>query len=74
MPRSRVLVIDFETTFYFHREGPGLLFGMGDPDETPGFDITVRWDFLPKVTESAIGACPPWLTPPSRTPGPGSTR
>ena len=25
------MVIDFETTFYFHREGAGLLFGMGDP-------------------------------------------
>ncbi|MCC7033407.1 MAG: FAD-binding oxidoreductase [Acidobacteria bacterium] len=58
MPRSKVLVIDFESTFYFHREGPGLLFGMGDPDETPGFDITVRWDFLPKVTEAAIRRLP----------------
>jgi sarcosine oxidase, subunit beta len=58
MPRSRVLVIDFESTFYFHREGPGLLFGMGDPDETPGFDITVRWDFLPKVTEMAVKRLP----------------
>ena len=26
-----IMVIDFETTFYFHREGAGLLFGMGDP-------------------------------------------
>jgi sarcosine oxidase subunit beta len=58
MPRSRVLVIDFESTFYFHREGPGLLFGMGDPDETPGFDVTVRWDFLPKVTEMAVRRLP----------------
>lgn len=58
MPRSKVLVIDFESTFYFHREGPGLLFGMGDPDETPGFDITVRWDFLPKVTEVAVRRLP----------------
>ena len=58
VPRSRVLVIDFESTFYFHREGPGLLFGMGDPDERPGFDITVRWDFLPKVTEVAITRLP----------------
>jgi sarcosine oxidase subunit beta len=58
MPRSRILVIDFETTFYFHREGPGLLFGMGDPDESPGFDITVRWDFLPKVTEIAVKRLP----------------
>lgn len=58
VPRSRVLVIDFESSFYFHREGAGLLFGMGDPDEAPGFDITVRWDFLPKVTEVAMRRLP----------------
>lgn len=58
MPRTRTLVIDFESTFYFHREGPGLLFGMGDPDEKPGFDVTVRWDFLPKVTEVAVKRLP----------------
>src|SRR5262245_56006927 len=58
MPRTRTLVIDFESTFYFHREGPGLLFGMGDPDERPGFDITVRWDFLPRVTEVAVTRLP----------------
>ncbi len=34
-PASRLMVIDFDTTFYFHREGAGLLFGMGDPDERP---------------------------------------
>ena len=58
VPRSKLLVIDFESTFYFHREGGGLLFGMGDPDERPGFDITVRWDFLPKVTEVAMQRLP----------------
>src|SRR5262245_22557614 len=58
VPASKVLVIDFESTFYFHREGKGLLFGMGDPDEQPGFDITVRWDFLPKVIEVAIRRLP----------------
>ena len=47
------MVIDFDTTFYFHREGAGLLFGMGDPSEQPGFDTTVRWDFLPDVTSVA---------------------
>jgi sarcosine oxidase subunit beta len=47
------MVIDFETTFYFHREGGGLLFGMGDPSETPTFDTTVQWDFLPHVIEVA---------------------
>jgi len=58
VPRSKLLVIDFETTFYFHREGGGLLFGMGDPDEGPGFDITVRWDFLPKVIDVAMRRLP----------------
>jgi sarcosine oxidase, subunit beta len=58
VPSSKVLVIDFESTFYFHREGGGVLFGMGDPDERPGFDITVRWDFLPKVIEVAMRRLP----------------
>jgi sarcosine oxidase, subunit beta len=31
--------IDFATSFYFHAEGPGLLLGMSDPHETPGFKL-----------------------------------
>ncbi|MEY4637313.1 MAG: hypothetical protein RJA55_3111 [Acidobacteriota bacterium] len=58
VPTNKLLVIDFDTSFYFHREGGGLLFGMGDPDEQPGFDITVRWDFLPKVIEVAMQRLP----------------
>jgi sarcosine oxidase subunit beta len=58
VPESRIMVIDFETTFYFHREGAGLLFGMGDPHEPSSFDTTVRWDFLPLVTEAAVGRLP----------------
>jgi sarcosine oxidase subunit beta len=53
VPASRIMVIDFETSFYFHREGAGLLFGMGDPHETPTFDLTVQWEFLERVTEIA---------------------
>ena len=52
------MVIDFDTTFYFHREGAGLLFGMGDPGETPTFDTTVQWDFLPQVIEVAVERLP----------------
>jgi sarcosine oxidase subunit beta len=47
---SRLLVIDFETSFYFHREGAGILFGMSDPHEPPGYDMTVSWDFLEEIT------------------------
>jgi sarcosine oxidase subunit beta len=58
VPSNRIMVIDFDTTFYFHREGAGVLFGMGDPDETPTFDMTVRWDFLPRVVETATRRLP----------------
>jgi sarcosine oxidase subunit beta len=58
VPSTRLMAIDFDTTFYFHREGAGLLFGMGDPEERSGFDITVRWDFLPKVIEVAVTRLP----------------
>jgi len=57
-PRSHIMVIDFETTFYFHREGAGVLFGMGDPNEVPTFDTTVQWDFLPQVIDVAVGRLP----------------
>jgi heterotetrameric sarcosine oxidase beta subunit len=58
VPASHIMVIDFDTTFYFHREGAGLLFGMGDPNETPTFDTTVQWDFLPQVIEVAVTRLP----------------
>jgi sarcosine oxidase subunit beta len=58
VPASRIMVIDFDTTFYFHREGAGLLFGMGDPHEAPTFDTTVQWDFLPQVIEAAVRRLP----------------
>jgi sarcosine oxidase subunit beta len=58
VPASRIMVIDFETTFYFHREGAGLLFGMGDRHETPTFDTTVQWDFLPQVIDVAVTRLP----------------
>ena len=58
VPATRILVIDFATSFYFHREGGQLLFGMGDPAEQPGFDTTVNWDFLPQVVETGVARLP----------------
>jgi sarcosine oxidase subunit beta len=58
IPASRIMVIDFDTTFYFHREGAGVLFGMAPPVDEPTFDMTVQWDFLPLVTEAAVRRLP----------------
>ncbi len=57
-PATHLMVIDFETSFYFHREGANLLLGMGDPNEAYGFDTTVRWDLLPDVVEVATRRLP----------------
>lgn len=58
VPPTRIMVIDFESTFYFHREGDNVLFGMGDPSEVPTFDTTVQWDFLDRVIPVAVGRLP----------------
>jgi sarcosine oxidase, subunit beta len=41
--------IDFGTSLYFHLEGPGLLLGMSDPDEQPGFDVSRSDAWLPRL-------------------------
>ncbi len=46
---STPFTIDFSTSFYFHNEGPGLLLGMSDPDETPGFKFNRSDDWLPRL-------------------------
>jgi sarcosine oxidase, subunit beta len=58
VPASRIMVIDFETTFYFHREGAGILFGMSDPNEPSSYNTTVSWEFLEKVTRTAVSRLP----------------
>lgn len=44
--------IDFSTSFYFHSEGPGLLLGMSDPDEQPGFSLSRSEDWLPRLGDA----------------------
>ena len=41
--------IDFSTSLYFHGEGPGLLLGMSDPDQRPGFELRRSDDWLPRL-------------------------
>jgi sarcosine oxidase subunit beta len=60
--------IDFATSFYFHREGRGLLFGMSDPDQEPGFHLDYSQDWMPRLGE-AIGARAPGLLDVGLIPG-----
>ena len=52
------MTIDFSTGFYFHAEGPGLLFGMADPDQPAGFDAPMRDDWLEQVSEVVARRAP----------------
>jgi sarcosine oxidase subunit beta len=45
IPRDFPFVIDFAQSLYFHREGDGLLTGMSNPNEPPGFDQSVDKDW-----------------------------
>jgi sarcosine oxidase subunit beta len=55
---ARTLVIDFASSFYFHREGAQMLFGMGDPSETPSFNQTVNWQVLEQIAPVAARRFP----------------
>src|SRR5699024_9210456 len=60
LDRPQPFTIDFATSFYFHGEGNGLLIGMSDPDETPGFKLSASEDWLPGLAD-AIGRRAPSL-------------
>ena len=49
LPPDLPMTLDFATSFYFHREGSGLLIGMSDPDEEPGFDLGRTDAWLPRL-------------------------
>ncbi len=51
-------VIDFATGLYFHREGEGVLTGMGNPNQAAGFDETVDADWEDVHLDAAIARFP----------------
>ena len=52
------MTIDFGTSFYFRREGPGVLVGMTDKHEPPSFKT--HWDaaWRDEVTAQAVHRVP----------------
>jgi sarcosine oxidase subunit beta len=58
IPEDFPFVIDFAQSLYFHREGDGLLIGMSNQHETPGFDQNVDEEFEFVNLEAAIERMP----------------
>jgi sarcosine oxidase subunit beta len=58
LPARIPMTIDFTTGFYFHREGPGLLFGMADRAQPPGLDVPTDPDWLLSVLAVAARRAP----------------
>jgi len=52
------MIVDMKSGVYMHRESGGMLMGLANPDEKPGFDTSVDWDFLSRVVEPAIHRLP----------------
>jgi sarcosine oxidase subunit beta len=56
--RDFPFVIDFSRALYFHREGNGILTGMSNPDEPPGFDTRVDEAWRLRHLEAAMERLP----------------
>lgn len=58
IPPDFPFMIDFAQSLYFHREGPGLLTGMSNPDEKPGYDESVDEGWELTHLEAAVARLP----------------
>lgn len=55
---SLPMIVDMGSGVYMHKESGGLLLGLANKDEPPGFNTSVDWDFLERVVEPAIHRIP----------------
>jgi glycine/D-amino acid oxidase-like deaminating enzyme len=58
LPEHLPMTIDLASTFYFHREGPGLLMGMSLDDEPPGFNLDRDDAWIPRLVEAIARRAP----------------
>lgn len=58
VPRNNPMTVDFATSLYFHPEGDGVLIGMSDRQEPPGYDTEVNWEFLERMFAQAARRAP----------------
>jgi len=67
LPSRFPMTIDYSTSFYFHREGEGLLTGFSDQSIAPGFSLARDADFSEKLGELAAVRAPAVLDAEVRT-------
>ncbi len=58
VPRDNPMTVDFQSSLYFHPEGDGVLIGMSDRGDPPGYVTEVNWDFLARMFEQAARRAP----------------
>ena len=58
LPPDFPFVIDFARSLYFHREGEGLLTGMSNPNQAPGFDESIDDEWELTHLEAAVERLP----------------
>src|ERR1700694_1519450 len=58
LPRTNPMTVDFQTSLYFHPEGDGVVIGMSDREEPPGFSTDVNWPFLERRCEQTARRAP----------------
>jgi len=60
-PDRMPMTIDASSTFYLHREGPGVLIGMSYQAEEPGFHDSYSEDWLPDLMDAMERRAPALL-------------
>jgi sarcosine oxidase subunit beta len=58
VPRPVPMIIDQDSQFYIRGYAPGILMGMTDPEEPPGFHTHVDRSFMERVTAAAVDRIP----------------
>ena len=58
LPPNLPMTIEFASGLYFHPESGGFLFGMGNPDEPPGFDKSVDDAWMMTTVERLVQRAP----------------
>ncbi|HWQ13561.1 MAG TPA: FAD-binding oxidoreductase [Roseiflexaceae bacterium] len=58
IPGAIPLTVDVATGFYLRKEHDNVLFGKSNPNEPPGYNLAVDWEWLDTVLEAGLERFP----------------